>query len=290
MQIEMKNDMTSNKKYKMKLLNYDLKWVFGVIVTIVMGVNIIYFSNFHFTKELTFKEVYSFSLLDKSASLADSTSINFRGKKLKNLESVIIEFENSGNKPILNEDFERNITFKFSDSTKIIRVDFLKLFPSSLAPKKTINDNEFSISPLLLNPGDIFVIQIFYVSNFPEFPKINARIANINDLVKKVDYDIVFVNKIPWSYLPLGILSFVFFALASIWYIKGGKPNNIELICLSVILANSGFTCIGLWGDYYNFIAFPVWINILLALGSICLIVFIYLYYTDKPNDEKKSV
>lgn len=106
------------------------------------------------------------------------------GKRIFKPYFVVIEIRNSGNQPIMARDVETPITLS-AGPARISRTQVMKTTPASLSPRFLGDQNQLSVSPLLLNPGDSFQVGLLTSGEEPRISA-TARIAGIRD-VKVVD-------------------------------------------------------------------------------------------------------
>lgn len=109
--------------------------------------------------------------------------ISFDNQPVENVAMVDIAVKNSGTKPILEDDFNREITIRFGDGAKILSTSFLKTHPSGLAPQLYTQSNIVTLHRLLLNPGDHAILQ-FLVSSIDRKVTFDARITGVTELVR----------------------------------------------------------------------------------------------------------
>lgn len=84
---------------------------------------------------------------------------------------------NSGNSPILSSDFDGPIEVAFGTSVDLLDVAVEDAEPGHLTPTVNILTRIVRIEPLLLNPGDSFVLTI--LSDGATEPEVLARIAGV---------------------------------------------------------------------------------------------------------------
>ena len=82
--------------------------------------------------------------------------------------------------------------------------------PINIAPNLINNRNILRLSPLLLNAGDYFSIEII-VTKASSDPTFNARIAGIKEPSK------IIPSLTPGSFIPNGLIIFIIFALMSLY-------------------------------------------------------------------------
>ena len=97
---------------------------------------------------------------------------------------VLVGIENTGTMPIKKEDFDKAITIKFSDESRVIGFRKISSVPRSLAVENSLKDNTISISPLLLNPGDRFYAEAL-IDGEASSPEVSTRVFGLKELKKK---------------------------------------------------------------------------------------------------------
>jgi hypothetical protein len=71
-----------------------------------------------------------------------------------------IRVANTGGTPILASDFEREIVVRYDEIDEIYYTALKGRTTRSLSPQISVQGKELVIKPLLLNPGDSFVIEV----------------------------------------------------------------------------------------------------------------------------------
>jgi hypothetical protein len=174
------------------------------ILAIIVSIGV-YFAQVQ--KKVISYEIISVSdLLNTEYSVSEDIKIFFSDKRVKKLFIASVRVTNSGDIPIKRDDFESNIKLDLGEKSEVLKVDIPEKNPPNLIPKILSTANIVEIEPLLLNPGDTFVIQVF-ASGKKEMPKFDARIIGIKE--PKIDF---FVSKKLFR-VPnriLYILSFLF--------------------------------------------------------------------------------
>lgn len=119
-------------------------------------------------------------------SVVNDSLLEFRynGDKVSNLISTKIRIKNSGNKPILEEDFVEGLTILFPDNVKIISYKLSQVQPItnlSLYQQEFITQekNRIKFVPVLVNSGDIFDIDILTTENLQ--PKLQTLTSGLQD-------------------------------------------------------------------------------------------------------------
>lgn len=106
--------------------------------------------------------------------------MSLRGEKLQRVESLTVQFENTGSVPIERRDFDGDIVVSFNGADQLA-VALAATEPTFLSPSFDVEDEGVAISPLLMNPGDRFVLTFLFSGNV-EGPIVSARISGIRRL------------------------------------------------------------------------------------------------------------
>jgi hypothetical protein len=99
------------------------------------------------------------------------------GRPVYDPRLVTLRVRNSGNTPILSSDFDGPIEVAFGTSVDLLDVAVDDSEPGHLTPIVNILTRAVRIDPLLLNPGDSFLLTI--LSDGATEPQVLARIAGV---------------------------------------------------------------------------------------------------------------
>lgn len=105
--------------------------------------------------------------------------VSFQGKELPDATFVRVSLLNAGRVPIKPEDFEGPLVFISTVPGKVLKHRLIHAEPTSLNPKLTVVSEGLQLAPLLLNPGDTIVVELFGSDDF-DIKQVNARIAGMN--------------------------------------------------------------------------------------------------------------
>jgi len=116
-------------------------------------------------------------LASQNISKDESLEFRYGGQKISSLISTKIRIKNTGNQPIQQSDFIEGLGIIFPSNVKIVnykltQIQFLKteyVFSSDFITKE--NDNELKFIPTLINPGEIFDLDVLITPNKPEYVK-----------------------------------------------------------------------------------------------------------------------
>ena len=100
------------------------------------------------------------------------------GLELKAPYLSILEIKNNGAHAIPAAAFEGPLKIWTNEQTKIVRTQITNLYPNTLQPSITLENNALSLQPLLLNSNESISIGLITTGGSPKF-SIRARIENV---------------------------------------------------------------------------------------------------------------
>lgn len=135
-------------------------------------------------KKLSIELLSNAQLLSVSKDIAPDLTINYKGVSItQELSAILLRVANTGNVPITVADFYRPLSFQMSELAEILSAGISDVIPSNLEPFIEVQKpNAATIRPLLLNPGDKFVVR-FVVLNNDRTINANARIQGVSTVL-----------------------------------------------------------------------------------------------------------
>lgn len=137
--------------------------------------------------------------LTSNVNLSRNGSIQFvyNGEKVQNLISTKIRFKNSGNQPLSEKDFIRGVKVVFPADTRIISNTLMQVqplhnysfFQQGFVVK--IDENSLNFTPVLINPQEIFDLDILTTRNLNGTTSLAYGLNEIS-----LDYKIYGISKI----------------------------------------------------------------------------------------------
>ena len=103
---------------------------------------------------------------DPSISKDGSLEFLYKEEKVQNIISTKLRLKNTGNQPVQESDFINDLTISFPESTRIINYQLVQAQPNSEPSLfqqgflKKEKENKLNFKPVLINPGEIFDIDI----------------------------------------------------------------------------------------------------------------------------------
>jgi len=132
-------------------------------------------------RELAFGVLVSRKLVAIADEVTSRVSIQLDGHPVSNVYMFEFGIKNSGNQPILRDNFDEAFQIHFEPETSILSAQVTRVHPSTLAVSMSRKAHSIVIEPLLLNPGDHLVIQSLTSGKRPNCSA-KARIASISSL------------------------------------------------------------------------------------------------------------
>jgi hypothetical protein len=107
----------------------------------------------------------------------------YEGRPVHEVFLLIISVSNDGNVPIQAADFEKQLTFSFGTSARVLEVGLLSpASPPSLNPILRIAQSSVVVEPLLLNSKDSFTIKILCDQYTVRDFGVQARIVGVSEV------------------------------------------------------------------------------------------------------------
>lgn len=170
----------SNNNYKNSILALGL-----ALLSIIIPILLFYADRD--TKELSYDTIYISEIINLDNDKIENAKFIIKGNEYKTVYSTEILFKNTGNIPIQKNDFANEMSISFGKNAKILTSKIINKTPENLKPIIKFEEKEILIEPLLLNPGDSFVIQSLIDNNF-KTPTVYSRISGIKNPTKIKNY------------------------------------------------------------------------------------------------------
>ena len=158
-------------------------WQFiGVILAVVaiLATFIIYYLQKE-RKRLSYQILNENRILTFSEELEGRLQVLFEGNPTNDISLLVIKITNTGNKAITATDYETPIKFHTGNDSKILSAAITSVNPSNLNISLVVDEIDFLIQPILLNPKDSIEIKCL-VSDYSDSLKVEARIAGVTKI------------------------------------------------------------------------------------------------------------
>lgn len=130
----------------------------GVVITAVGTIVAIFAYLQRSHKSVSFRVLASTPLLSVKKELKGKLKIYYESKEVEDVNLVLIEVFNSGNKEVKEEDYIEPITFSFGDKSRILSCEVVDVKPSF---RVTVDFSEkvVTLSKTMLNAGDSLTLK-----------------------------------------------------------------------------------------------------------------------------------
>ena len=161
-----------------------INWLAIFIVPIaIFLLSPIWTANFKDTKNLEYRVISESKIAGEDTKFKDWPNIKilYQDKELDEASFIKVHFENTGNIPVTKEDFHKPLTISFDEGSNVAGFRKVASYPEELELNSTTEKHSVSIDPLLLNPGDTFLVELF-VQGKASIESISARITGVQDI------------------------------------------------------------------------------------------------------------
>jgi hypothetical protein len=111
----------------------------------------------------------------------DKAKALFDLEHARNAQELLVQFENTGNMPIVSADFERPVKVILNDGAKILTADIARFSPKSLTVGVQQEGTSITLLPALLNSRDRFTLRIV-AADFAGDIAVDGRIAGVANI------------------------------------------------------------------------------------------------------------
>ncbi|MGN8248084.1 hypothetical protein [Pseudomonas sp. SMV7] len=153
----------------------------GIVVPVLLFLITPYWGAiFTENKALTYEvlEKKKLSELGADESVGSRLKMVFNGRDVKLGTYVVIAIENAGKAPVRAEDFYSDIVIKI-EGGEIISAQLIETQPENIPLQMLQQKSSVSIKPMLLNPGDRFLLKMFSDSDL-KIVGVQSRILGVS--------------------------------------------------------------------------------------------------------------
>ena len=172
-------------------------------------------------KELAYAVLSKRRLLSVASELRGRVQITLDDKPVEDIYLLIVGVKNSGTLPILDSDFVYTPKIRTVSSAQLVSVEVSKFRPVNLQVKLKLLEDNFAFSPLLLNPGDYFVVQALVSGKSPELEP-DFRVVGMSK-VETLRGSRPFSDRSDWGALAFWFFLFSFMIFAGTYMDTGPK-------------------------------------------------------------------
>lgn len=236
-----------------------------------------------------FRKVF-ISDLDENDPVSSQIKLSFKGKDISKGTFITLLLKNTGKIPIKKEDFDTPIKIETSGGN-VLASQLVDSYPAGINLQLSQSGGQTIIQPLLINPGDIFILKLFS-DNDIKVQGVSARILGISNISKQEQPDkSIFAIKhirqaknegatmersvIPLPLSAIGVITSI--CLISAWYIfmtvalEKIIPLQILYSALSITLFLIGLTGVKMFGVYFTQeFNVSAWVNLVWSFLATC--------------------
>ncbi|WP_076383338.1 hypothetical protein [Pseudomonas sp. A214] len=272
--------------------------IFSILATFILPIALFIFSPY-WGAYFSDKKQLSYELLGKRGltnlgsieSAWPGIKILYEDQDVSTGSFLTLAITNTGKVPIKREDFDSPIIARVVDSVPVLSYKITYSNPANLDIALSKVKEGISIAPMLLNPGDRFVVEIF--SKAPlEIVDVTSRIVGIPNLSQTVPEprtgfyvglsSLAFTqnsSNLPFNNIPFWIV----FALANIlligtllnlWFVilQPSKIAKITLSCFTTVIYALSIGAYTLCISYFvEILDLNKWLGLTILLSSITL-------------------
>ena len=148
-------------------------------------------------KELQIILDSSTPLVDVKPEASQDIEIYYQGQQVQNIYLIQLSIKNTGNQPIVESDYSKNLLLMLNTEAKIVDASKVSSEPPNIEPSIVISSRNYvEFSPFLMNPGDILTVKILAIAptNSSMDVKVDGRIAGVKELEIIAKSDITPLN------------------------------------------------------------------------------------------------
>ncbi len=212
-------------------LVHDDTWLFVLGILGVAGFILTIFSLFLRKKKSLSRQIISLEkIFNVNKEFADKINILYEGVAVSNVYFSKIIFINTGNVPIIIEDYEQNIFMDFGPESQIFSVEISNQSPQNLDAKFRIAKTGIELLPCLLNEKDSITLKILFNNKTGRYD-ITSRIRGVRKLSQYYEE----VNFVRNTWITGLTLFLIFFALIKIIHRAPQESPSTLLIIIGII-------------------------------------------------------
>lgn len=209
----------------------DSIWNFIAVVVAIIALLIPFLQRKR--KELSYRIVVNTPLVSVSEELEGRVKVLLDDQPVSRVNLLIVAFANTGNVPILANDYYKPIQISINANAQILpSLEIVETDPIELKPySEIINNSQIIIMPCLLNPSDSFQMRIL-VSDFNNELEVESRIVGIKSIKERYPRD---------GFKPLTpkfvFVGFILVILGFLYDLFGWDGSTISLVLESIIFS-----------------------------------------------------
>ncbi len=226
----------------MTFLNNPL-WQFVINVSIgllTIFVSVMIYRKQQNRRSITYRTISATSLLSVGEEVKGEVKVLYKGKAVSNVRLIILKMWNSGNMPILPQEYIEPIKFEFGDHEEILDVDVLETMPSDIKNKvKTSlksDTKSVTFEPLLLNRNDSITFKVLLTqSKLIKKIDVSGRIVGINQILSFDKFPTVLRPIIRTTARTATYFAYLIFLSSIIYFVLSRYEYNVTIKILTIL-------------------------------------------------------
>ncbi len=168
------------------MLKENLKWLIALVASIAAIIIPILYNTFTREQRSFSYEIISFDkLITLPQDHLSGLTLQYKGMPVEEPYLTIVKMQNTGNVPIKKTEFDKPISIKYKENVKVLEASITGKEPETIETSLSIDTNQITLSPTLLNPGDSLIIRVLTTKTDKSLT-VSGRIVGVNQLTKRL--------------------------------------------------------------------------------------------------------
>ncbi len=206
---------------------------------------------------------------------------------IKNLDSPLffdLLIKNTGDVDLAKSDFDGDISFSFLGDVDIVKYQQVNQSHNSITISAEINGDTLSISPLLLNSDDFFVLRIL-LDGKPDKVVPSLRVLGMSEEFSEIKDEPTSTFSDVFMTIFCLLCFFYVGKVISVDFISGAKYNQLDNFVIFMLIYLSGLYA-SEQSSYLSKLNIVVEFIIIFSPAILC---FLYYYFSFKPKQEQPN-
>jgi hypothetical protein len=139
-------------------------------------------------RRIAYQRLAGVNVVTVKEHMAGRVTVLFDGTPVKSMHVVTMHIWNSGSLPIVASDFIEPLSLSIEAGARLLSADIVGANPPELHPTVRIDEHAAVVEPLLLNPGDSFVVKLL-IQDGNERVLPTGRIIGVRTIDRVMDPD-----------------------------------------------------------------------------------------------------
>lgn len=160
------------------------QFIIGLILAVLsILVGIIIYVKQRTHKSLSYKVIAQTPLLSVAKEVKGRLRVLYDNKEVEDVNLVLVEILNSGNAPIVPNDYSEPISIGFGNEAHILTAEVANLEPQNMHVSIENDGKRVQLLPVLLNEGDLIMLKLL-IAKLTNPIEVNGRIAGVKRIVE----------------------------------------------------------------------------------------------------------